>query len=651
MSYLGRLLEKFLTEAVALTKGSQRVMNDKNMVMNLADAIRDDARSNPSAFPAGANRTFQKAPDEELAAWFLENLDKIEREGYEGTVYSRDGANNEWLARRYIAGSHNWEDITGVANMNFRDWYALKNRNMLDPQHRDIPKFNSIRDIGRYMSTHYDRQLADVRAAAITAAAKKQAKTAKIVDNDDYRVYTVFNWAGARLIGNGTQWCTANSQYYGHYNTYSSDAMLFQLFPKDPQDVDKIVNGKRITGPEKYQFDAGNNGHFMDIADQPVKSKFIAERFPYLYKDLLKGLTDNKAQLQTALDELADNIGNQSSDVTRVKHYNIDDEIKKLKTFLDRKYFTNNSRPAAPGQSTNEPPEQHMESKKIKTEHILEAFYTEVVEQTKKQHKDEKMEINPVNESADQGVVEWMNRFKAYDNLNTKLKPVLETKACSACGKTPCVCEEEKVDEAVRGVYKTHTGYSEPSDQGDRDRLASMIKSNRSTNRAADATDERGSKIQDMDRKGHGSATHAKSTGGYMGGSAGTAHAVRGVNEESDKKDIPASQRKEKGGDWKTSLKDLEKEKDSRISDPKTMAKNRGEKVDEGEDMEEDLKQKMDPRTASQLSKKVANKKWEEHKKDEKKDEKNDSAKVNEGADPEVLSWMQRFSKLGKMGK
>ena len=78
MSYLGRLLEKFLTEAVALTKGSQRVMNDKNMVMNLADTIRDDARSNPSAFPAGANRTFQKAPDEELAAWFLENLDKIE---------------------------------------------------------------------------------------------------------------------------------------------------------------------------------------------------------------------------------------------------------------------------------------------------------------------------------------------------------------------------------------------------------------------------------------------------------------------------------------------------------------------------------------------------------------------------------------------
>lgn len=48
-----------------------------------------------------------------------------------------------------------------------------------------------------------------------------------------------------------------------------------------------------------------------------------------------------------------------------------------------------------------------------------------------------------------------------------------------------------------------------------------------------------------------------------------------------DKKDIPAFLRKEKGGDWKTTKADLEKEKDSRISDPKTLAKNTGKKVDE----------------------------------------------------------------------
>ena len=50
------------------------------------------------------------------------------------------------------------------------------------------------------------------------------------------------------------------------------------------------------------------------------------------------------------------------------------------------------------------------------------------------------------------------------------------------------------------------------------------------------------------------------------------------------KSDIPAWKRKEKGGDWKVSSKDLEKEKDSRISDPKTLAKNSGKKVAEGKD-------------------------------------------------------------------
>ena len=141
MSKLKDLIEGLLLEAT-LTKGSQRVMANKDLVAGIADALRDDARTHPQNFPAGANRSFQKAPDEELARWFLEKLDDIEKEGYEGTVYSRDGVNSDWIARRYIAGSHNMEDLIGVLNMNLRDWYLLKNRDMLDPNHRDLPKFN-----------------------------------------------------------------------------------------------------------------------------------------------------------------------------------------------------------------------------------------------------------------------------------------------------------------------------------------------------------------------------------------------------------------------------------------------------------------------------------------------------------------------------
>lgn len=350
MHFLDRLFEQVIMEAAALSKGSQRVLADKKMVANLADAMRDDARSHPQNFPANSSRTFQKAPDEELAQWFLENLDKIEREGYEGTVYSRDGAYSDWIARRYIAGSHNWEDITGVMNMNLRDWTLLKNRNMLDPNHRDIPKFNSVRDVGKYMTTHYSDKLEKIRDAAKNAARNKMAKSVKLVDNDDYRIYTTLNRAAGCALGLGTQWCTANSNYPGHFNTYSSRAMLFQLFPytkeeKDGQSVNVTdEDGKPVLNDkDKYQFDAGGPT-FMDITDTAVMPAAVAKKFPYIFTDLSKALKANKSKMEQAFKDLSADPTMQGDDF-KIKTYEIDDEIQKLHKFVDRGYFTDEVRP------------------------------------------------------------------------------------------------------------------------------------------------------------------------------------------------------------------------------------------------------------------------------------------------------------------
>lgn len=351
MNMIRSLFEMILTEAVALTKGSQRVMNDKKMVADLADSLRDDAATNPSSFPPGSNRSFQRAPDEQLARWFLENLDNIEREGYEGTVYSRDGVNSEWIARRYIAGSHNWEDITGVMNMNLRDWYLLKNRNMLDANHKDLPKFNSVRDVGFYMTTHYKDQLEKVRDAARNAARNKMAKSVKLVDNDDYRIYTTLNRAAGCALGLGTQWCTANSNYGGHFHTYSNRAMLFQLFPyaKTKDESGNLVNvkdedDKKVIDPnEKYQFDAGGP-NFMDATDRPANPDVISKKFPYLYTDLVKGLKDGKAKMEQAFKDLSIDPTLQGEDY-KIKTYEINDEIEKLQKFIGRGYFTDEVRP------------------------------------------------------------------------------------------------------------------------------------------------------------------------------------------------------------------------------------------------------------------------------------------------------------------
>ncbi len=407
------LNEMILTEAVALTKGSQRVMNDKKLVAGLADAMRDDARSHPHNFPPNSSRTFQKSPDEELAQWFLENLDKIEKEGYEGTIYSRDGVYSDWIVRRYIAGSHNWEDIIGVMNMNLRDWTLLKNRNMLDPNHRDIPKFNSVRDVGKYMSTHYADKLEKIRDAAKNAVRNKSAKSVKLVDNDDYRIYTTLNRAAGCALGLGTQWCTANSVSSTNYHNYAGRGMLFQVFPyaKEVGKDGEVHNvqdedGKPVLNDKtKYQFDAGGKDfspNFMDITDTPVKPAQVVEKFPYIYTDLAKALKANKTKMEAAFKEMSADPTLQSDDF-KIKSYEIDEEIEKLHKFVDKGYFTDQVRPKSKGSSAEEP----------------------AGGQPQELPAPEQPQGNPTMENVDKDVAAMLASLKKYDKLVESVSPVL----------------------------------------------------------------------------------------------------------------------------------------------------------------------------------------------------------------------------------
>jgi len=415
MDRLDLLIEAILMEAATLTKGSQRVMNNKAMVADLADAIRDDARTNPPAFPPNAARTFQKAPDEQLAQWFLENIDNIEREGYEGTIYSRDGVNSEWIARRYIAGSHSWEDLTGVMNMNMRDFYILKNRNMLDANHTDIPKFNSVRDIGHYMTTHYKDKLDKVRDAAKNAARNKMAKSIKLIDNDDYRVYTTLNRAAGCLLGLGTQWCTANSTSDTWYHKYSDRAMLFQMFPyaKQQDKEGKFINvkdedgKKELSDTEKFQFDAGTPA-FMNATDQPAPAAAIAKKFPYLYTDLAKALKANKEKMSQAFKDMSGDPTLQAKDY-KIKTYEIDDEIKKLEVFLNKGYFTDEVRPKSKAEA--------------EAEQGAEQPQAQAPQQP--QLGNEQPQGNPQMENVDKDVAAMLASLKKYDKLVESAAPVL----------------------------------------------------------------------------------------------------------------------------------------------------------------------------------------------------------------------------------
>lgn len=325
-------------------------MKNAEMVAGLAKRVRRDSRMNPQNFPAGSSSKFEKMPDEQVAEWFLEQLDQIERAGYEGIQYSRDGANHAWIVSKYILGAHNWEDITGTMSMNLGKFYFLKNRNMLDAAHTNIPAFKSIREIGEYMVHHYQQALADYDAKMKAAAMKKSVRAFLVVDNDDYRIYTTLNRAANVLMGQGTTWCTSSSSYDGHFHNYSKAGMLFQMFPKAPDEVELTRNDNRkIEGKERYQFDVGaySSPNFMNIADQPPSKAYINEKYPYLYDDLVKNLRAKKAEIEEYIKAASEDPTLQTSD-TKVKEYNVDQEIGKLRKFIDSGWMTNASRPKPP---------------------------------------------------------------------------------------------------------------------------------------------------------------------------------------------------------------------------------------------------------------------------------------------------------------
>ena len=339
--FLREFFKKVLCES--LSKGSNTVLANKKLVANLADTIRDDAEMNPRTFGNNA-RTLGRADDITAVTWFLENLDRMEEEGYEGTRSTRDGVNNLWIATRYAEGKDTWEDLTGKLQPTIHDYYLLKNRNLLDANHKDIMKFHSVRELSYYMSTHYAEKLKDLREKAMLNARYKSKKVIKLVDNEDYLILIILNRSAACAYGLGSSWCTSMSHYDGHFHSYSNRAMLFNLFPKNPEVKTVSINNQQVESVEKYQFDAGGP-NFMDVADRPVNRDLIREKFPYLYTDITGELSKNKEKIEAALEHLSNDPQLSSSRDSQIKLYDIDQEIRKLSKFVQGGWMTTAERP------------------------------------------------------------------------------------------------------------------------------------------------------------------------------------------------------------------------------------------------------------------------------------------------------------------
>jgi len=357
MSYdirtLINLVESMLLEA-DLSKGSQSIIKNADLVSKIAARVRRDSRMNSSDFPAGFSAKAEKMPDEAVADWFLQGIDQIEKTGYAGVVYSRDGANNLWIATKYSIGAHNWNDIKEKLALTMSQFYFLKNRNLLEPGHRDIPAFKSIREIGEYIVFHYGTQIKEFEDKLRSTAMKKSVRAFLVVDNEDYRVFATLNRAANMVMGQGTTWCTSMVDSDEYFHRYANSAMIFQIYPYDPEDVSIDQGHRVISGKERYQFDAGGP-YFMNIADLPPNRQQIRERFPYLYDDLVKNLTAKAGAITEYIKTNQEDPSMQDKNLSLVKPYNVQAEIAKLQKFLTAGWMTDTPRPAASEEPKNLP--------------------------------------------------------------------------------------------------------------------------------------------------------------------------------------------------------------------------------------------------------------------------------------------------------
>lgn len=351
------LVGNLLIENV-LSRGSQQVMANKKMVGDIAKRLRRELLINEQAFPANFEDEAEDMSDQELAQWFLGELDKLETEGYLGQRYSNNGAVNFWLSNKYANGGHTFEDIKGKSQIILGKRAFLKNRGLLDPAHEDLQLFGGLKQLGEYLVNQqkYAQALANYEQEMQAKQLAKTAITIRLVDNNDYKITTALNQSGAIKIGMGTVWCTtSSSEQSTMYDMYSSKAMLFQIFPKNPEYITADKTGRRIEGEEKYQFDAGGP-YFMDIADYPQKPEKIQEKFPYLYDDLVTALRANADKLEGIMEKFSTDETYSKDKMKRVKVYDIEQEIKKLDIFVQRGFMTKEKRPVTP-EGENETPQ------------------------------------------------------------------------------------------------------------------------------------------------------------------------------------------------------------------------------------------------------------------------------------------------------
>lgn len=325
----------------AFTRGSNTVLSQPSLVSAIANQLRDDHTATMQQ-----RQAFKKLDDRQMAEWFVGLLDNLERDGYGGHRFSRDGQFNFWAANNYAKGRDTLEDIVGTLPSALLDWTTLKNRNLLSQRHNDIQKFTGALALKRAMVTHYADKLEELVVDLKELALTKNKRSVKLVDNEDYKIYLLQNRGAAIAFGKGTTLCTSSTSgaFSQYWNRYATEGAVFGMVPADGKLVPAFKDYQPVLKPdgtpmmvkEKIQFDSPSN-QFNDQNNRRINPENFKEKYPYFWTDLVEGLRANRAEIEN-------NPEAEENPNVEYRTYNVDDIIDGLRQRFGA-YLTNAVRP------------------------------------------------------------------------------------------------------------------------------------------------------------------------------------------------------------------------------------------------------------------------------------------------------------------
>jgi hypothetical protein len=270
-----------------------KIAKDPQKLKQLAIAIKHDGTFSKNAVA----KLGPKPTDEDLSKAWSDVLDDSLRRTRYGDI-SADGKFDEWLFRLYITGAADYEDVNGEGGDALGAWKALSTRGRLKPEHQDLNKFKSIRQIQRIIQDRqYREELNRIANAAEIEGHKRDKKETTLIDDERFLVVVPFNYGSCYTFNNAhgynASFCTGSSSGLRWFNRYADEGPIVSIFDK--------ANGDDVMG--KWQMHAPTNQ--LNNGNQSVRSdEKFAELFPGLMKRIVAAITAKGEEINKGSQEI-----------------------------------------------------------------------------------------------------------------------------------------------------------------------------------------------------------------------------------------------------------------------------------------------------------------------------------------------------------